>query len=99
MRCSTCGEWMYSSRHACPPIFEVNYPEYGDEWREIRAIDAETAAEKWAEREDSESAEYSIVGGRETPVVNVRGPDGSVTRWIISGEAVPKYYASEEQSK
>lgn len=93
-RCQKCGEWTYSDRHACPPLFDVRCDDnHGpDEWVQIRAIDAETAAEKWAERDDQDG-DYLIVGQRSTPIVDVRSPTGEVTRWQVSGEAVPKYYA------
>lgn len=60
---------------------------------EIEAYDAASAAEEWAEDEDRNSAEYSIVGGRETPVVCVAEGDGPEQEFRVSGEAVPAYYA------
>lgn len=50
------------------------------------------AAIAWADGEDSRG-DYAIVGGRRDPVVSVRAPDGTVTRWHVEGEAVPSYWA------
>lgn len=80
--------------------FEVWCPEEDDgeiesHRRKIEAMDAEDAAEQWAEQEDWYSAEYAIVSGRSTPVVAVRAPDGTETRYRVRGEAVPAYYADE----
>lgn len=92
--CPICGEYKYNERHACQPLFGVRCDEnHGpDEWVEIRAFDAEAAAEKWAERED-QNGDYLIVGQRSTPTVEVRDGTGEITRWQVSGEAVPAYYA------
>lgn len=60
---------------------------------EIEAYDAESAAGEWAEQEDSHSAEYSIVSGRDTPVVCVAEGEGPAQEFSVSGEAVPTYYA------
>lgn len=50
-------------------------------------------SQKWAEDQDRESADYSIIGGW-TPEVRVRRvPDGDVMTFFVSGEAVPHYYA------
>lgn len=71
-------------------------PDMGDEREdacEIEAYDAESAAGEWAQEEDWNSAEYSIVSGRETPVVYVAEGDGPVQAFRVSGEAVPTYYA------
>ena len=57
---------------------------------------ADDAAREWAENEDRATAEYAIVRQRESPVVAVqRVSDGVITRWKISGEFVPTYYARE----
>lgn len=63
--------------------------------RKIDAFDSEHAAQMWADREDSDSADYAICAGRWEPVVYVRAPDGEVTMWRVCGETVPSY--SSEQ--
>ena len=75
------------------PKFEVLEDQNGDEWITLRAVDAEHAAEIWAEDEDDNSAEYSIVSGKYEPVVFVRDQDGVVTKFKVTGESVPRYNA------
>lgn len=88
-QCPKCAEWVWSDRHVCSPEYEIREPARGDEWGKIHAPDPGTAAERWAERED---AEHKIASGQ--PVeVEVRGPDGNITRWTVSGEVVPQYSA------
>ena len=95
--CDKCGELKWRTEHKCPPIFKVRWPDIcgPDDWAEFRAIDAETAAEKWAELHDQESADYRIVGQHSTPQVEVKAEDGTLTRWEVKGEAVATYYAKE----
>lgn len=76
--------------------FKVWCPADGDsveDARTITAFDAKEAAEFWAERDDAESAEYSIVSGRTMPVVVVEAADGTRSQWRVAGEAVPAYSA------
>jgi len=77
--------------------FIVWNPESGgaEDGKMFVAYDAEEAAEKWAEREDSWGAEYLIVSGRDEPVVHVRDEEGHETYFKVSGESVPAYYARE----
>jgi len=65
-----------------------------DDAREVRASDAEQAAEDFAEWDDSQSAEYSIARGNEA-LISVRGPDGSLSTFKVEGEYVPHYIARE----
>ena len=78
--------------------FLVWCPDYGqtesDAWR-IEAGDAGDAAEEWAELDDCDSAEYSIVSGKDQTVTVKSCADGSVTSWRVRGEAQPVYYAHE----
>lgn len=68
-----------------------------DNYRTIVAHDAEQAAERYAERDDWDSAEYSVVGG--SPMtVQVIAPDGTITRWLVTGETVAVYSAREVRS-
>lgn len=96
-QCSTCDGWIYGDAyHCCPPKWLVWSADSGeDDAREIYATDESDAAEKWAEREDLNSAEYSIVRGNSVTVC-VRGTvAGAVTRFDVSGESVPSYSARE----
>ena len=65
-----------------------------DDARTFAALDAQDAAQEWADWEDRTSAEYLIVGGTDREV-HVRGPDGQVTRWLVSGRSEAAYYARE----
>lgn len=98
--CPTCNALLLESevaRHRCPPEWEVWCSEDGEERedaRRIRARDEEEAAEKWAQRRDSDG-DYSIVNGN-YPVVCVASPDGeTVQRFEIEGSMVPEYWAHE----
>ncbi len=112
-QCSECSEWFFSEYHTCSPLWRVWCPEDGETMYDeilIRADDAIQAAENWAERDDSDSAEYSIVGGQKVEVhvmseadyqsapveadeVDTTGLD--VKRFMVSGETVAEYYATE----
>ena len=92
--CETCGEVMWES-HVCPPAWDVWDPEEGDraEWGSPwHAIDAETAAERWAEGEDG-GGDYSIVGGADVVVCVAKVGSDEVKRFNVSGEVVPEYSA------
>jgi hypothetical protein len=66
----------YQGRHRCAPEFRV-WDAEGEpsEARAIFAIDAQSAAEEWAERCDVDSADYTIVGGDEVRVCVMRAAD------------------------
>lgn len=91
-----CGRHHWDGEpHA--PAFEVVEEEFGfEEGVELRfrAISAEEAAEKWADHDDCASSEYDIVSGDSEPIVLVRDADGVITRWRVTGEAVPSYHAT-----
>lgn len=72
-----------------------DYDECEHDAKQMSSADPATAAEEWAEREDWMSAEYQIVGGQDAPIVYVRSPDGTVTRFRVTGESVPVYQAVE----
>jgi hypothetical protein len=100
--CETCGKYIFkglSGRHEghrCPPFFYVWNPDHsdGNDTRKTFASDAEDAVEEWAERDDADSAEYSIVGGEDAEVC-VKDGAGNVTRWRVSGESMPSYSATQ----
>jgi hypothetical protein len=73
-------------------------PDRCDTREDSRAYEGDTpeeAAEAWAQRDDWNSAEYSIGSGRESPEVLVAPVDGSAepVRCRVEGEAVPHYTA------
>lgn len=98
-RCGTCGEYDFTKRHKCDPCWLVLNADEPDEWTTIYARDAQHAGEKWADREDCDSAEYSIVAG--TPAtVFVKpeiGTDDPVL-FVVRGEAVPVYTGEAARS-
>ena len=60
----------------------------------IAAYTPHEAAEEWAERYDSNSAEHSIVAGKREPAVHVRNQkNGLISNYVVSGESVPQYHA------
>jgi hypothetical protein len=100
-KCPTCDEFTFPGigrPHQCKPRFECredhNYPDDDDDaFVVIFAVRPIYAAEQWAEQDDCEGGEYSIVGGRHTPTVIVKDADGDITHWKVTGEAVPRYSA------
>lgn len=64
--------------------------------REFGALDAASAACEWAKREDRHSADYWIVGGQPATVY-VRANDGTLSTFIVTGEAEPVYWARPAQ--
>jgi len=98
--CKICGEYTYGASHKCPPSWVVWCPDCHEEeedGRKVFASDPGEAAEKWAEENDRDSAEYLIVGGSPATVLVKRfGSDDPPTRWMVSGEAVPTYSATED---
>ena len=63
------------------------HPGTDDEW----ALDAQDAAEMWAEWACSQEAEYP-----EERVAVVTDPDGNVTRMVVTFETVPVFHARLE---
>jgi hypothetical protein len=74
-------------------------PERGQEKGDNRMVVApyaEAAARTWAERDDADSADYSIVRGNDATVVVVEDRDGAPEhRFTVSGESCPVYRARE----
>lgn len=73
-------------------VWNPDQGETKEDGRVIQARDAIKACELWAERDDYESAEYSIVGGEDV-ILMVEMGDGSIRSAHVTGEAVPTYYA------
>ena len=63
-----------------------------DDGFSIMAHDPENAACIWARREDSNSADYWIIGGQDANVI-VRDLQGVEHALIVSSESVPSYRA------
>lgn len=91
--------WTPGSPHVCPPAFECRLDEKDKrdrDWCMVYAADAESAAEKFADRHDCEN-EYLILqqGDRGATVVEVRSSHGLVTLWKIRAESLAHYYADQ----
>ena len=76
------------------PAFRVWCPEQDEESdaRSVSALDAESAAERWADENDH-NMDYAILRGSPCEV-SVRAPDGTLTRYEMTGESVPQYRAA-----
>ena len=99
-RCDTCNEFDWVASHKCKPRWLVlNADEPDAEWATFYASDAQEAGEKWADREDCDSAEYSIVAGSAATlyIKPEIGTDEPVLM-IVSGEAVPVYTGEPARS-
>ncbi len=100
-RCPTCAEWTFSKFHKCKPVWLVALVEgeeqpADDDYCELRAIDAEEAAAKGVEEDDSNSAEYSVLKDHGDYVAWVKAvADAKPKRFKVTGEAVPQYHAEE----
>lgn len=98
--CQHCIEFVYPGvPHTCNPAFLVWCEADGeteDDAVRVHASGAQRAVEKWAEQDDCESADYRIVRGADL-VATVKASGGEVTRWRVSGEAIPTYNAKREE--
>jgi hypothetical protein len=94
--CNRCGAFLVTlATHQCTPtwrVFDADYCEEEDA-KEVCARDAKDAAIKYADRFDSDHHEYGILQHGIT--VTVIGPDGARTRFNLTGESVPSYWAEE----
>lgn len=103
--CARCGELQLSTRHACPPRWEVEI-DYRDDpvandWDEAGeafATTPEVAATKWAEKRDMQG-DYSIVGGSPARLRLRRAdvPDDPWVVMIVCGRSEPVYTAEPER--
>lgn len=98
-RCPKCGDYGDLHFHKCPPFFEVQRIDENPanaEWEtRVYAHDEEEAAEKWAEDDDNNSAEYSIAQGTPEKVRVRRLGETAFRVFEVSGEYIPSYSASE----
>ncbi len=108
--CKTCHNYYdilestFLPAHKCHPAWLVWDPDQGntvEDARTIYALNAEWAAEKWAEEDDSDSAEYSIAQGTSTVVCVQPKEGGPIEKFKVTGEYEPTYSAElvEEPSK
>jgi hypothetical protein len=77
------------------PLWLAWSPDYSqteDDALKIYAPSAREACEQWAEKSDSDSADYDIVRGSQVRV-HVRRFDGDVHEFVVEGEQRPVYSA------
>ena len=78
--------------------FKVRFEDtkfYGEDWTEIAEFTAEWAATKFADDSDC-YGDYDIIRrGEANCPIEVMAPDGHVTKWEITAESVPHYYARQ----
>jgi DNA topoisomerase VI subunit B len=66
------------------------------DWNNVYAIDAETAAEEYAENSDCEN-DYTIIRNGEAEIW-VRDPENNIVVFDITSESVPQYSATERSA-
>ena len=71
-----------------------NGDNFEDDGMKIEAFDHADAAEDAVEEYESDSCEYGCMRGDEVKV-SVKGPDGTIKKFVVTGEAQPVYYANE----
>lgn len=78
------------------PEWLVWHPDGGEEeadGRRINASDAEYAAQRWAERYDSNGD--GLLRNGDSEEIMVKGSDGVVTKFRVGAEPSVQYYARE----
>ena len=73
-------------------LWRPEYSEKEEDGREVKGYSPHDAAQRWAERDDIRSADYTIVGGNPATVM-VRDSDGTTIELIVSGETISVYAA------
>jgi len=110
--CRKCGRYEPSASHHCPPAWKLWRPEHGGTEEDaitVYGYSAEAAVEAWAERDDRDSADYSIVGGNNATVHVRFVGDQDRARALcfpteemvleVVGESVPSYTARCQNPK
>lgn len=77
--------------------FQYQIPDWhsADEWRNIKAHDAEDAAERAGDRYDSDGDQMLSRDENNNVVVLVKDASGAVTRWTVSAYHSVNYIAHE----
>jgi len=92
---------MFGSMRGTP--WRVWCPDRGatkEDGRKVFAHSAEAAAVEWAERDDADSADYSIVGGTPAEVVVAADRDDAEEhRFMVFGESSPVYRAQAAERR
>ncbi len=94
-QCPRCKQWrLYDCRcilFQCAEPWQNKVSE--NNWQDVYAVDAESAAEEFAERSDSHG-DYTIIRKGEG-VIWVRDVENKITIFDIEAESVPQYTAHE----
>lgn len=95
--CPRCSAFRVIAKLCHCQRFECGMPFRGEVegWEEVFAMDAESAAEKEAERRDSDG-DYTIVRHGEAEIWT-RDHAGVIEKWDIRAESVPTYHAHKKR--
>lgn len=75
-------------------LFKVWWPDRGQEQEDAKnvlAVDAESAASRWADWYDYNSSEYAIVGGELAEVMVLREGETNPVRVRVAGQTTRSY--------
>lgn len=99
-RCKKCGDWGWFPSHRCAPIWEARLYEtrWQEDWHEVNADSAETAARKFAEQYD-QGGDYDIIKRGSAEIEVRKQGDNAVTLMDVSAESVPQYYAHPRRAQ
>lgn len=92
--CSKCGEFSKPSTHKCPPLWDtwrLDRGETRDTGGSFHAYNAESAAEKCIEDDDSCDADFTD----ECEVCVAKVGEEKVQTFRVTGEMVASYHAKE----
>ena len=100
-KCNSCGQYAWLP-HGCQSFSveqDWSHKNDGSGYEEAgtaHGMDAEDAAENWAEEDDA-GGDYTIIGGSPARI-RLTSPKGEVTEFVVEGESVPRYTAREVES-
>lgn len=98
-KCKKCDEWVYEKinpNHKCPPIWLIwDEDETEEDSVGYYGSDAGDAVEKWATENDCGNDHY-ILNSRDGIIVYVKGENGEIAKYRVSGEATVVYSATLE---
>lgn len=98
-RCAICGKFGYVNSHRCNPEWEWRSDDIfsAGEWcnGRVRARDAEDAA--LAAGESYDEGEYTLVRGGEATIWVRQIGTTEISKWTVTAESVPQYYAREAE--
>lgn len=95
--CSTCGKPVREGLlHTCPPRFLCRILERKKAHGFFHCYNARDAAIAIVQQFEGQRAKWLVATGREAVTVEVTAPDGTITRWDITG--LPSYQAKEKKA-